>query len=746
VHLVIASREDPPLPLPRLRARGQLTEVRTTDLRFTSEEAASFLGDGLGLRLSTEQVAALVERTEGWAAGLQLAGLALRDRPDASAFVAAFAGSQRLVADYLTAEVLDRQPAPTRHFLLVTGVLDRLCAPLCDAVLAPDGAAPDGAADPSDSQGLLEDLERANLFLIPLDDERRWYRYHHLFADALRARLAREAGPDTAAALHRRASAWFEAQGLHPEAVQHALAAGDGARAARLIQALSRVMQLRGEMATLMDWLTQLPEDVLRAHARLGVIYAWGLATTGQLVAAERWVREVESAVTTADERADLLGEVTVIRARVALIRGQYQRAVDLAHEALAYLREDQIALRALTCISLGSACMGLGDLDTSCRSLAQASAIYQHAGHGAQALLPLRQLVRAQRLQGRLNQVEQTAREALHIAAEWGQRSPLVGYTYLSLAELAYERNDLAAAERYFTDGLGLVELGGASDVLNVLNLVDAHVGLAWLQAARGDPQGGLELIQRIEPVWARLAHAIQQRGAEERSNERESAASAPGLVALNADRIAACQARLWLSQGDIAAASAWAHTSRRILEEPIVRDRGQGPAVLARVLMAQGEHERALALLQQLLGLAEATGQSGRLIERLALQALVLYAQGEESAALLALQRALVVAEPEGYIRTFVDEGPPMAALLERALSAGIVPAYVAQLRAAFRPSDTHEGRAAGPEMRSEGKSAAPPSPRLTSTLALEPLSARELEVLRLLAAGASNAEVAR
>jgi LuxR family maltose regulon positive regulatory protein len=741
VHLVIATREDPPLPLPRLRARSQLTEVRAADLRFTQEEADSLLTASLGLRLADEQVAALVERTEGWAAGLQLAGLALRDRPDPAAFVAAFAGAHRLVADFLTAEVLERQTASVRWFLLATSILGRLSAPLCDALLGVDEP---GKPRVADSQRLLEEAERANLFLVPLDDERRWYRYHHLFADALRARLAQETGPGTAAALHRRASAWFETQGLHPEAVHHALAAGDGALAARLIQGLSRVMQLRGEMTTLMDWLTKLPEDVLRARPRLGVIYAWGLVTNGQLVAAERWVQEVESALTAPEERADLLGEVAVIRARAALIHGQYQRAVELAHEALARLREDQVALRALTYVSLGSACMGLGDLDTSCRSLTRASALYQSAGHRVQALLPLRQLVRAQRAQGRLSRVEQTAQEALDIAAEWGQRSPLVGYTYLTLAELAYERNDLALAERYFNDGLALVELGGTSDVLNVLNLVDAHLGLAWLKATLGDRQGGLELIRRIEPVWERLARAIQERGAAERSGQGEPAASPPGLVALNADRIAACQARLWLSQGDIAAASGWAHRSQRRLEEPIVWERGQGPLVLARVLIAQGEHERALALLKQQLGLADATGQLGRLIEVLALQALALHAQGEESAALVALERALLLAQSEGYIRTFVDEGLPMAALLQEALTRGSMPTYIAQLLTAFRTQE--EAKAGDQELRGESKSTSAPLPRPASTLLAEPVTARELEVLRLLAAGASNAEVAR
>ena len=282
LHLVIASREDPPLPLPRLRARRQLTEVRAADLGFSLEEAAAFLGAGMGLRLAEAQVAALVERTEGWAAGLQLAGLALRDRPDPAAFVAAFAGGHRLVADYLTAEVLDRQPAPTRRFLLATCVLDRLCAPLCDALLAP------GAGD---SQAVLEELERANLFLVPLDDERIWYRYHHLFADALRARLAREAGPEAVAALHRRASGWFGREGLLPEAIDHALAGDAAEDAATWIEALTpsmfATMSIHQPLAA---WLAALPEPVVRARPLLCLAQAWLLIHRVELEPAAAWI------------------------------------------------------------------------------------------------------------------------------------------------------------------------------------------------------------------------------------------------------------------------------------------------------------------------------------------------------------------------------------------------------------------------------------------------------------------------
>jgi len=294
LHLVVASREDPPLPLPRLRARHQLVELRAVDLGFSVEEAAAFLGAGMGLTLEEAQVAALVERTEGWAAGLQLAGLALRDRPDPSAFVAAFAGGHRLVAGYLTAEVLDRQPAPTRRFLLTTGVLDRLCAPLCDALLAPEA--------PGDTQGLLEELERANLFLLPLDDERVWYRYQHLFAEALRARLAREAGPDAAASLHRRAGAWFGRQGLLPEAIGHALAGDAAEDAATWIEALTPELFATTSLhQTLAAWLGALPEPVVRARPLLCLAQAWLLVHRVELEPAAAWVDAAARALPAAD-------------------------------------------------------------------------------------------------------------------------------------------------------------------------------------------------------------------------------------------------------------------------------------------------------------------------------------------------------------------------------------------------------------------------------------------------------------
>jgi LuxR family maltose regulon positive regulatory protein len=710
--------------LPRLRARGQLNEVRAADLRFDAEEASSLLQTSLGQRLPGEQVAAVVDRTEGWAAGLQLAGLALRDRQDPAAFIASFAGSHRLVADYLTAEVLDRQAPATRRFLLTTSVVDRLCAPVCDALLAADGAAGDGADAVSDSQSMLEEFERANLFLVPLDEERRWYRYHQLFADALRAQLGRQAGREAVAALHRRASAWFASQGLQAEAVQHALAAGDGVLAARLIEPLARQMQVRGENITLLGWLGKLPEDELRARPDLGVIYAWVLAISGQVRTAERWLNSLEPSLAASADAERLQAESIVIRARIALTSGQYARAVELARRALGALAEHDAALRALTHTTLAFGSMVLDDLTTAGQGFADASELYQAIGHASQAQLPLRHLAKVQMARGQLHALGRTSQAALRIATDSAQRSRLAGYTYLSLAELAYERNDLATAERSFTEGLALVQLGGHSEVVNLIYLVDAHLGLAKLRQVRGDGQAALELTHQVEPLVRQMARTIEER------EQSGPVRTRPWLISMQVDLIATCQVWLWLMQGNVDAARDVALEQQWDLDAEVTlfQDRGPGLVAMARLLIAQAEYARALGVLERLLAAAQASGRVGRVIEILALQALALQAQKDESAAVRALEAALALAEPEGYVRTFVDEGQGMASLLRKALARGIARGYVEDLVAAFGTRDT--ARRDQPVV----------------TAGLEPVTPRELQVLRLLADGASNAELAR
>ena len=771
VHLAIATREDPPLPLPRLRARGQITEVRAADLRFTPDEAASFLGDGLGLALAAEQIDTLVTRTEGWAAGLQLAGLALRDRADPAAFVAQFAGGHRLVADYLTTEVLDLQPESTRNFLLATGLLDRFCAPLCDALLTPDElAAPRATRQTGDAQATLETLERANLFVIPLDDERRWYRYHHLFADALRARQAREHGPQTTAALHRRASGWFEREGLLPEAIQHALAAGDSERAASLIEPVARPMQQRGELQTVMGWLAALSESAIGARPNLGVIQAWGLATAGQLVDAERRLAQVEEAAS--GQRA-LLGEVTAIRARSALLQGRFPDAIALARQALLDLGANEAPLRAATNVTLGAAAFGVGDLPTAAQSYNDARDLYLSLEQPEQALLPLRQLARVQLAQGRFNDLERSTNDAMRVAQVWGQRSARVGYAYLSVGELHYERNDLDGAGRCFQEALTLVERGSTEELFNLMNFADAHLGLARVRHALGDIAGALAWVERTEPIWAHLARTIQHRNRSETpttyARENDPGRTYSGLVSLYADRISAIQVRLWLRQGDIYAATRWAETWTWNPDDPIAIVQETRLMTRGRVLLAQGAADDAATLLTRLAEASGTVGRMARVVEALGLLALAHQARGQATEALAALERALALAEPEGFVRTFVDEGAPMATLLESARADGISSTYVAALLAAFDRAAAHATSASGPTPADTSATEPTPPERGTASDAVtptsrptpvpagalppsapaplaEPLTSRELDVLRLLGTGRSNAEMAR
>jgi LuxR family transcriptional regulator, maltose regulon positive regulatory protein len=478
-------------------------------------------------------------------------------------------------------------------------------------------------------------------------------------------------------------------------------------------------------MTTLMTWLAALPEAVLRDRPQLAIVYAWGLAMSGQLALAEHWLREVERRLP-GDDPA-LAGEVTVVRARIALIQGNCARSVELARQALAQLPRAELALRAVNDLSLGSASIPLGDLDTASRSFARASGAYTMLGQPAQALLPRRQLARAQLTHGRLNLLAGTSREALRLAHESGQRSPLVGYSHLSHAELSYERNDLPAAERHFAAGLALVELGGTHDLLNLTNLTDAHLGLARLELARGDAAGALELARRTEPLWLRVAQATRAPTGADTGQPGHPLGDAGGARPASAylDRIAACRVRLWLSRGELDAAQAWAeHAARGVVEEitPLHEPR---LATLARVWIARDDGARAVALLERLLGAAASAGRLGRVVEALGLRALALRSQGQRSAAVSTLERALVLAEPEGYVRTFVDEGPAMAALLREVHGRAVAPAYLATLLGAFHTSDSIE--------------VSPTSPAALFT-------GRELEVLRLLARGRSNREVAR
>ncbi|MGN6565435.1 MAG: LuxR C-terminal-related transcriptional regulator [Thermomicrobiales bacterium] len=709
IHLMIASRADPALPLARLRARGELVEIRIADLRFTPDEAAAFLTAVMGLDLTAADVAALETRTEGWIAALQLAALSLRGRDDAAGFIAGFAGDDRYIVDYLVEEVLRRQPDPVRAFLLHTAILDRLSGPLCDVVTGQAGG-----------QATLEALERANLFLVPLDGRRRWYRYHHLFADVLRAHLLDEQ-PDHVPDLHRRASDWYEQHDLPDEAIRHALAAGDFARAADLVERVGLVMFQGRQQATVLGWLRALPDELLRYRPVLSVWYAHALLAGGVLAGvedrlrdAERWLNtsatgregaQPSAAMVVVDEAElhRLPGRVAVARAGQALARGDLAATVQHAQQVLALAPEDDQLSRGGAAGFLGLAAWASGDLETAHRTFAAGLAQLQRAGNITDVVGGTLALADIRSAQGRLRAARRTYEGALQLAAEQG--TPALRGTadmHVGLAELYCEWGDLDAAVRRLRQAEEQGEHTGFPQ-----HPYRRRVAAARLRAAQGDLGGALALLDEAERRYV-------------------------GDFYPEVRPIAALKARIWLAQGRLADAVTWAHERDLSPDDDLSYLRELEHLTLARVLLARYTSDRAdrslrdaRRLLARLLHAAEVGERAGSVLAILVLQALVHQAQGDLPAALAPLARALALAEPEGYVRIFVDEGSPMTTLLEAAAKHGAARSYVRRLLAA-------------------GGVAADSPP--TSQNLIEPLSDRELAVLRLLGTDLDGPAIAR
>jgi len=702
VHLVIATRADPPLPLARLRARGQLTELRQADLRFTPAEAAEFLNRTMGLRLAPAHVEALAARTEGWIAGLQLAALSLHGHEDATAFVRAFSGKDRFILDYLGEEVLARQPEAVQTFLLRTSILDQLCGPLCDALGCSAG------------QAMLEELERANLFIVPLDCERRWYRYHQLFSDLLRKRL-RQSQPELEPELHRRASAWHEAHGSAISAVDHALAARDFERAARLAAACAEALWGEGRQSTLWRWLGALPADVVRRWPRLAIVEALLRFTAGRIADAEASLSAVEGALP--GEVAELRGMAAAVRAYIAYMRGDVPAVMRHCGEAQANLPPGDSVWHSLVATAWADACASQGDLAEAGRSYQQAAASGQAAGSPFAVLMASIKHTTRQRMQGHLRLAAEECARQLQLASASGlAKADRAAAIHALWGEILCQWDDLDAALEHVGQGRELAERGSNLLVIGWCCLCQVRV----LLAVR-DLTGAAEALGRLQ-------------GASQ-------GASLPGWMSGGA---AALRAWVWLEQGRVADAAALLEGRGLHTSDEVSPPRATEYLVLARLLVYRGRQRREPAALADALSLAQrigATSEAARrldwALEALLVEAMARQAQGEEAQALVALERALVLGEDEGYVRIFAEWGEPMAELLRELRGRVEQRAYIEKLLLAF--GNGRQPRASAPSIGVPSVPSVPPVPLL------EPLSPREREVLALIADGLSNQEIA-
>ncbi len=640
VHLVISTRADPALPLARLRARGELVEVRAADLRFTLDEVAAYLNDVIGLDLAAADIAALEGRTEGWIAAIQLAALSLQGREDASGFIAGFAGDDRYVVDYLVEEVLGRQADDVRTFLLDTSILDRLSGPLCDAVTGS-----------GESKTVLASLERANLFVVALDDSRQWYRYHHLFADVLRAHLLEER-PDVVAGLHGRAADWYAAAGEPVPAVRHAIASGDVEHTADLIErSIVGVLRERQE-STARGWIETIPDDVVQRRPVLAVGFIGALMSSGDFANVERRLDDVEAVlaepptdlvVLDEAELARLPGAIQTYRAALALIGGDIDATVEHADRALAAAAPgDDLTISAASALA-GLAWWGRGDLEAAHRGYSVAVQGLERAGNISDVLGCSVTLGDLRQTQGRLGDARRTYEDALRLAADHEVDGPLRGTSdmVVGLCQVALERDDLAAATSYLTRVDALGEHNGLPQ-----NPYRSRVARARLLQAEGDLAGAVALLDEAERVYV-------------------------GDFSPNVRPVPAQRARVLVAQGRIDEAFAWAREQQVGPDDDLSYLREYEHVTLARILMHQANAGRAArGLLDRLGYAAEEGGRSGSLIEILALQSLAHHAEHgrhDVPGAVEPLDRALRLAEPEGYVRVFVGEGAPMAVLLE-------------------------------------------------------------------------------
>ncbi len=708
MHVVITSREDPSLPLSRLRVRSQLTELRAADLRFTSQEAADFLNGLMQLNLSGEDILALESRTEGWIAGLQLAALSMQGNQDHADFIESFGGAHRFVLDYLLEEVLGRQPEKIQSFLLRTSILNRLCGSLCDAVLeVPSGS----------SQKTLEYLDHSNLFINALDNKRHWYRYHHLFGDLLRQRLGQERTAEEISQNHIHASEWYERNGDWSEAFHHAIAAQDFGRGAALAETTWQDMNESFQNATWLGWVKQLPEKLIQIRPVLCTQIAWSLMDAGDVDTSEARLQNAEALLNGPSKRMVIVEEsqFRMLRARIAFARaynaqtrGNTSATLKYAEEALKLTPADAEYFRAQTKAILTSAHWASGKLDAACNSMQDWMLNSEKAGNYIFAIASAHGLAEIIIAQGYLREAVRTYEQSLRLAALHGKE--VQGFTahhYLGLAMLFLEMGNHDAAVQHLktSQELGLRCTQADWPYHN-------YVARAQWKESEGNLDAALELLEEAKRAYVRT-------------------------LIPDTHPVEALKARIYLKQGQLSKAQSWVLEQGLAIDDDLNYLREFELITLARVLLAEyqssdkeGTVRGALHLLDRLLVAAKEGRRIGSVIEISIVQALAQHARGSRSKALESLKRALYLAQPEGYLHVFINEGKPMAELLTSLTKSHeneVLKEYIGKLLSAF-------------DNQRESATASPPQPLI------DPLSQRELEVLRLVAQGLSNGEISR